>query len=213
MKAEQIKQLIGDEKLVPILRTYSKEHMLGLAQGVTDAGGKIIEYTMTIRGVVQEIAKVREKFPDLIIGLGTVYDKKDAAEAIANGADFINTPIMNLDIVDTVKAHDKLIMLSGFTPTEIYNAHKAGADIIKLFPASEMNPTFIREIKGPMPFVDIFPTGGLDLITGIQFLSFGAFAVGMGSTIFKKTLIESRDYVEITRLLKNVLYRIKRMEL
>lgn len=213
MKAQEVKELIRQEKLVPILRTRSSESIYHIAKAVLDGGGRVLEYTMTIEGIIREIGKVKEKFPELVIGLGTVLDKKDAKEAIENGVDFIVSPILNYDIIETVKSKDKMIMLSGFTPTELYNAYKAGCDIVKLFPASEMNPTFIREIKGPLPALEIFPTGGLDLITAIQYIVNGAFAVGMGSTVFNKELIDTKNFEEISRRLKNALHRIQNMEI
>ncbi len=213
MNTTSMKELIKQEKLVPILRTNSPEVVLPIAQSVVDAGCCILEYTMTIHGIIKEIGKVKSKYPDLIIGLGTVLEKKDAEEAIQNGVDFIVSPILNYDIVDVVKSKDKMIMLSGFTPTEIYNAYKAGSDIIKLFPASEMAPTFIQKLKGPFPFIEVFPTGGLDLISAIQFLSYGAIAVGMGNTVFKTELIKNKNFQEITCLLKNAYHRIKNMEI
>lgn len=213
MKALEVKELIRQEKLVPILRTRTPECIYHIAKAAVDAGGRILEYTMTIEGIIKEIGKVKEKFPELVIGLGTVLDKKDAQEALSAGVDFIVSPILNHDIIETVKSKDKMIMLSGFTPTELYNAWKAGCDIVKLFPASEMQPTFIREIKGPLPFLEIFPTGGLDLITAIQYMVNGAFAVGMGSTVFNKELIDSKNFEEISRRLKNALHRIQNMEI
>lgn len=213
MKALEVKELIRQEKLVPILRTRSSDSIYHIAKAVLDGGGRVLEYTMTIEGIIKEIGKVKEKFPELIIGLGTVLDKKDAREAIENGVDFIVSPILNHDIIETVKSKDKMIMLSGFTPTELYNAYKAGCDIVKLFPASEMQPTFIREIKGPLPFLEIFPTGGLDLISAIQYMVNGAFAVGMGSTVFNKELIDTKNFEEISRRLKNALHRIQNMEI
>lgn len=213
MEAYSIKEIIKQEKLVPILRTHFPEIVINVAGAVYNAGGKILEFTLTTPGVIKEIARVKTKYPNLIIGLGTVLQKKDAEEAINNGADFIVSPILNYEIVDTVKSLGKTIILSGFTPTEIYNAYKAGSDIVKLFPASEMAPTFIQKLKGPFPFIEVFPTGGLNLISAIQFLSFGAIAVGMGTTIFRYDLIESKNFPEIEEILKNAYRRIKNMEI
>ncbi len=213
MNTSSIKELIKEEKLVPILRTQSQEAVLPVARSVVDAGCRIIEFTLTIDGIIGEIGKVKSKYPELVIGLGTVLEKKEAEDAINNGVDFIVSPILNYDIVETVKSRDKMIILSGFTPTEIYNAHKAGSDIVKLFPASEMAPTFIKRVKGPFPFLEIFPTGGLDLITAIQFLSYGAIAVGMGNNVFKPELIRNKNYEEIISLLRNANHRIKTMEI
>ncbi len=213
MEASSIKEIIKQEKLVPILRTRSTEIVINIAGSVHNAGGKILECTLTMPEIIKGIGKIKDKYPDLIIGLGTVLQKKDAEEAINNGADFIVSPILNYEIVDTVKSLGKTIILSGFTPTEIYNAYKAGSDIIKLFPASEMAPTFIQKLKGPFPFIEVFPTGGLNLISAIQFLSFGAIAVGMGTTIFRSDLIESKNFSEIGEILKNAYRRIKNMEI
>ena len=213
MKASSIKEIIKQEKLVPILRTLTPEVALNIAEAVHNSGGKILECTLTTPGIIKEIGKIKDKYPDLTIGLGTVLQKREAEEAINNGADFIVSPILNYEIVDTVKSMRKTIILSGFTPTEIYNAYKAGSDIIKLFPASEMAPTFIQKLKGPFPFIEVFPTGGLNLISAIQFLSFGAIAVGMGTPIFRSDLVESKNFSEITEILKNAYRRIKNMEI
>jgi 2-dehydro-3-deoxyphosphogluconate aldolase / (4S)-4-hydroxy-2-oxoglutarate aldolase len=213
MDASKIKEIFKQEKLVPILRTKSSEAIYHIAEAVQAGGGKVLEYTMTIQGIIKEIGKVKEKFPDLIIGLGTVYEKQDAVEAIKNGVDFIVSPILNMEIIDAVKTAGKMLVLSGLTPTEIYQAHKIGADLVNLYPASEMSPSYMRELLLPMPFVEIFPTGGLDLITSIQFLSKGAVAVGMGNTVFKRDLLEKKNFEEITSILKNAIHRIKNMEI
>lgn len=213
MNALEVKELIKTEKMIPILRTQSSDNILDIAAAAVDADCRILEFTMTIQGVIREISMVKEKYPSLVVGLGTVYNKQDAQEAIRAGADFIVSPILNLGIVDTVKSLDKMLMLSGFTPTEIYNAYNAGADIVKLFPASEMAPNFIRELKGPMPFLDIFPTGGLSLISAIQFLSYGAIAVGMGHSVFNAEMLARLDFDGVTALLRNAIYRVKNMSL
>ncbi len=213
MKTASIKELIKQQKLVPILRTHYQEAVLPLAACVMESGCRVLEYTTTIEGVISKIDKVKSKYPELLIGLGTVLDKKDAVEAIDRGADFIVSPILNYDIVDVVKSRDKMIMLSGFTPTEIYNAFRAGSDIVKLFPASEMAPTFIQKLKGPFPNIEVFPTGGLDLISAIQFLSYGAIAVGMGNNVFRPELIKEKNFKEITFLLTNAHHRIMNMEI
>jgi 2-dehydro-3-deoxyphosphogluconate aldolase/(4S)-4-hydroxy-2-oxoglutarate aldolase len=214
MNAQELKALIKQEKLVPILRISDSEPVMDVTEAVVAADAKIIEFTTTIPGAVSLISRAKERFPNLIIGLGTVYNKQDAADGIKAGADFIVSPIFNAELVDTVKSLGKMLMLSGFTPTEIYNAWRAGADIVKLFPASEMAPSFIRELRGPMPDVDIFPTGGLNLISAIQFLANGAIAVGMGTnSLFKPNWIQGKQYGEITKNLRNAISRIQKLSI
>lgn len=213
MKALETKNIIKKEKLVPILRTRQSDVVMEIAKVSMEAGSRILEFTMTIDGIIDKIGPIKEKYPDLILGLGTVYEKKEAEEAIRRGVDFLVSPILNYDIIEIAKKYDTMVMLSGFTPTEIYEAYRAGSDIVKLFPASEVAPTFIRELQGPLPFVEIFPTGGLNLISAIQFLSYGAVAVGMGNTVFKKELLESGNFEEIKRRLINAKKRIQNMSI
>lgn len=213
MNAKQVKQIIGKEKVVPILRTHSSDEILPIAQAVNKSGTRILEFTMTIPGIIDVLPKVKSEFPDLLLGMGTVERKEDAKNAIANGADFIVSHFLNLDIVDTVKSEDKMLMLAAFTPTEIYHAYHAGSDIVKLFPALALAPDFIKSVRGPMPYVDILPTGGLDLLAALQFLQRGAFAAGIGGEVFRKEWIQSGDFDMITRSLVNVRQRIINKEI
>jgi len=186
------------------------EYLEEIVKATTDAGGKIIEFTMSIPDIISNLGKIKDKFPEMVIGLGTVFEPEEALKSIERGVDFIVTPILNQKIIDVVKNKNKVLILSGFTPTEIYNAYKLGSDIIKLFPASEVSPTFLREILKPMPFVEIMPTGGLNLISAIQFITYGAVAVGMGaSTIFKDELIEQKNFTEVSFHLWNARRRIQ----
>lgn len=212
MDSQTVKRLIGEEKVVPILRTDSADELVGVAQAVTNAGMRILELTMTIPGAAEKIPELKAAFPNLVIGMGTVMTSEEAKRVIENGADFVVSPILNYDIVDATKGKDILLMLAAFTPTEIYNAVKAGSDIVKIFPANVISPRFIQSIRGPMPNVDLLPTGGLNLISAIQFLQAGSFAVGMGGDIFKKEWIKKGNFEAITRALKNVMYRVKGME-
>ena len=211
MTAQETKAAIKKHCFVPILRTDKVDVLDGIAQCVCDAQIQIMEVTMTIPGIIESIPRIKEKYPNLLLGLGTVYDKKDAESAIKNGVDFIVTPMLNMDIVDTVKSANKCLILAGMTPTEVYNAHCAGSDIVKVFPASVVGPNFIRELKGPMPFIDFLPTGGLNLTLALQYLSMGCIAVGLGSTLFRKEMIDQRDFEGITNLLKIAKFRIGKL--
>ncbi|OHD56729.1 MAG: hypothetical protein A2Y33_06460 [Spirochaetes bacterium GWF1_51_8] len=209
MNSKELKEVVRSERIVPILRTDSAKELEGVCAAVRDSGIKIIEFTMTIPGVIDELPRLKSKFPELVFGLGTVFSEQDAAAAIENGADFIVSPIAALNLVEPVKSRDKLLMLAAFTPTEIYTIHKAGSDVIKLFPASALTPSYIKAIKGPMPFVDIMPTGGIDLILGMQYLAGGAIAVGMGETVFNKEQIKRGNFEKIIAALKNARERLR----
>ena len=213
MDTVSVKEIIKEEKLVPILRTYEKEHILNIAKAVYDSGGKIIEFTMNNKEILDEVMKVRQKYPDLIIGIGTVLKNEDAVAAIEHGADFIVSPILNVQLIEVVKKMNRLVIVSGFTPTEIYLGHKAGSDFVKIFPGSEVEPNYVNELRGPLPDVEFFITGGLELISAIRFLTAGASIVGMGKPLFRPEYLKEKRYDEISLLLKNAIHRIKIMEI
>jgi 2-dehydro-3-deoxyphosphogluconate aldolase/(4S)-4-hydroxy-2-oxoglutarate aldolase len=209
MNAIEVKNLIKREKFVPILRIDSADLLFNIAKAVSDAGAKIFEFTMTIPGMIDIVPKIKSEFPELTLGLGTVFNPEDAKNAIKNGIDFIVSPVLKLDLADTVKSEDKLLMLAGFTPSEIYEAHKAGSDIVKLFPAMCMNPRFVKDIKGPMPFIDLLPTGGLELDSGTEFIKAGAVAVGLGGNIFDKQAIKDGNFDIITKNVSEIIAHFK----
>lgn len=211
MNSAEVKALFGQEKIVPILRTEDTSPLLKIAEAVSNAGGKILEFTMTIPGILDFLPKIKSEFPNLTLGMGTVLKPEDAETAIENGADFIVSHIMNVRIVQAVKSRDKLLALAGFTPTEIHNARMAGSDIVKLFPATAVTPDYLKSLKGPMPDTDILPTGGVDLITALRYLQAGAFCVGIGGTVFKKKWIDNGHFHEIQSALQNVYHRVKQM--
>lgn len=211
MKSSELKQLIKKERFVPILRTDTAEQLKPVTQAVYDTGMRIIEFTMTTPGVIDVIADIKGQFPDMIIGLGTVYEPEDAKNAINNGADFIVSPINATELAEPVKSANKMLMLAGFTPTEIYSACKAGSDIIKLFPAKSVPPRYIKDVLAPMPFVDILPTGGLDYLSGVDFLNSGAISIGLGGYIFNKKWLKSGNYEAITERISTIRYRFAKL--
>ncbi len=213
MTAQETKNLIKQTRFVPILRTKNASPLIPLAQAIVNAEISILELTMTIPGVLDSLAKIKSDYPDLTLGIGTVTTPEQARLAIQSGADFIVSPAFLPDLVDPVKKQDKLLILAGLTPTEIYQAHRVGSDIVKVFPASVIEPSFMKELHGPFPTIDLLPTGGLSLLRGLQFLNHGAFAIGLGGTLFDQTLIAKENFDAIEIKLKNILQRIKKSEI
>ncbi|URA10077.1 bifunctional 4-hydroxy-2-oxoglutarate aldolase/2-dehydro-3-deoxy-phosphogluconate aldolase [Thermospira aquatica] len=211
--AKDVVSLLKNERILPIVRGIEAEYALDLARATFNSGCKIMEFTLSIPGILRQVARVKETFPDMYIGVGTVLTKEQAKEVVKLGVDFVVSPILNREIADEVKKANKMLVLAGLTPTELYEAYRLGSDVVKLFPAREMNPSYVRELRGPLPELEILATGGLSLIMAIEYIAAGAVAVGLGSTLYKKELIVQKKFDQITEIIENAYTRIKMVKL
>src|SRR5207253_8984337 len=127
------------------------------------------------------------------VGAGTVLNADACRTAIGAGAEFVVSPIMKLEILQTAHAADRPVMLGAYTPTEAQAAHEAGADFIKLFPADKLGPAYIRALRAPLPHLRIVPTGGVDLETAVDFLKAGCVALGVGSSLLTSEILRTAN--------------------
>jgi len=134
----------------------------------------------------------------VLMGAGTVLDPETARAAILAGAEFIVTPSLNLKTIELCKRYGKPIIPGAFTATEIMTAWEAGADMVKVFPASIGGPKYIKALLGPLPQLRLVPTGGVSAENAAEFLRAGATAVGVGGKLVDKTLVNSGDWDAIT---------------
>lgn len=116
------------------------------------------------------------------------------------GADFIVSPILNKEVIALCKRYGKIVIPGAFTPTEILTAWEAGADVVKVFPATKLGPEFIKDVKGPLPQVKLTPTGGVNLDNLGQFLRAGAEFVGVGSALVSKRIVAEKDWAGLSSL-------------
>ena len=138
----------------------------------------------TFRGAIEVIRTLVREEPSLLIGAGTVLDAETARACMLEGAQFIVSPGTNLKTIEMCRRYSCPVMPGALTPTEVMHAWEAGADLIKLFPASAMGGAkYIRSLKAPFPQVNFIPTGGISLATADDFLSAGAFALGVGADL------------------------------
>lgn len=182
-KAEVLKSLreIG---LVPVLRAESVDKALALAEAIAAGGVTVLEVTMTVPGAIQVMRKLAEQRPDILIGAGTVLDAETARMCILEGAKFVVSPALNLQTIEMCHRYSIAVLPGALTPTEIVTAWQAGADVVKVFPASAMGGAkYLTALKGPLPHIDMIPTGGVSQATAAEFLAAGAFALGVGSDL------------------------------
>ena len=183
--------------LVPVLRASSVEKALALAEAIAAGGVTVLEITMTVPGAMHVMRKLAETRPDILIGAGTVLDPETARMCILEGAQFVVSPAVNVGTIEMCHRYSVAVLPGGLTPTEIVTAWQAGADVVKVFPASAMGgAAYLRNLKAPLPQVELIPTGGVSLKTAMEFLEAGAFALGVGSDLVDaKAMAEGRPEV------------------
>ena len=185
--------------LVPVLRADSEAQALALAEAIAAGGITVLEVTMTVPGAVRVMARLARERPDLLIGAGTVLDPETARVCILEGAQFIVSPALNVRTVELCNRYSVPVLPGALTPTEIVTGWQAGADVIKVFPASAMGGAkYLASLKAPLPQVQLIPTGGISLATARDFLATGAFALGVGADLVDPRAIVAGQPERIT---------------
>ena len=184
---------------VAVIRMKDARRLSKVVEAIRAGGVKCIEITMTVPGAVEIIAEMaRSSPPDVLIGAGTVTDKKTALDVINAGAKFVVGPALIFDILAVCKETDTVCMPGCFSPTEILAGWNAGADIIKVFPATSLGPKYFKDIAGPFPQIRLMPTGGVTVENVGEWVAAGAVAVGIGSDLLDKKAIEEERYSVLT---------------
>jgi len=185
MNKAQILQQIHRVGLVPVLRAPSAEAAIAAASAIEAGGVPVLEVTMTVPGAIEVItAVVRSSQGRMLVGAGTVLDAETARACILAGAQFVVSPSLNVKTIELCQRYSVPVIPGALTPTEVVTAWQAGADVVKVFPCSAVGGAkYLAALKGPLPQIDLIPTGGVSLSTAAEFLAAGAFALGVGSDL------------------------------
>jgi len=189
--------------IVAIVRIGDATKVEPIVEALLKGGVTTLEVTMSVPGAVEIISKMAPTLPkEVMFGAGTVCDVKTAKRVVKAGAKFIVSPIFKASIVKYCVEQDVACMPGCFTPTEIYAAWEAGADVVKVFPATSLGPAFFKDIKGPLPHIKLMPTGGVQLDNVGDWIRAGAVAVGVGSALMDPAAIASGRYEVLTEKAK-----------
>ncbi|MBC7217854.1 MAG: bifunctional 4-hydroxy-2-oxoglutarate aldolase/2-dehydro-3-deoxy-phosphogluconate aldolase [Candidatus Caldatribacterium sp.] len=191
---------IEREKIIAIIRAQSSQALMEVVEALKAGGISCIEVTMTTPGALEVLEEVRKKRDDVLFGAGTILDPETARLCILKGAQFLVTPTLNDRVIEMAHRYDVPIIPGALTPTEILKAWECGAEVVKVFPASSLGPSYIRELKGPFPQIKLCPTGGVNLENIADFLKAGASCVGVGGSLVRKDLIEGKKWEELANL-------------
>lgn len=195
MAAElDLRQRLIAQRVIPVLRLASAELTERAIEYLAAAGFKIFEVTMTTPDATRVIRRFANRFP---VGAGTVLDLDTAQRCIDAGAQFLVSPCLVPGMAKLAHDAGRLALIGGFTPGEILAAHRGGADIVKVFPASTGGPEHLRAIHAVFPDIPLCPTGGVSLDSMGKYFDAGAAFVGVGNNIVDQKALAAGDRARV----------------
>lgn len=209
MDKEKVLSKLTESGLVAVVRANSADEAIKIADACLEGGCTSIELTFTVPGADKVIAELAKRYSggEMLLGAGTVLDSETARLAISAGANYIVSPGFNLGTAKFCNRYRVPYMAGCMTITEVLTAMEAGVDIVKIFPADLFGPKIIKDIKGPLPYAKLMPTGGVDVSNVKEWIKAGAVAVGAGSSLTAGA--KTGDYAKITETAKQFIAAIK----
>jgi len=209
MNKEQVISKIKENGLVAVVRAENTEKAIRITEACIEGGVASIELTFTVPfayKVIEELAKRYTK-GEIILGAGTVLDPETARIAILSGSEYIVSPCLNVETIKLCNRYRVPVMPGIMTITEAITAMEAGAAILKLFPGELFGPKFIKAIKGPLPYAQIMPTGGVDVNNAAEWIKSGAVALGAGSSLtggdYETIVATAKEFIKNIRGSRN----------
>ena len=197
--------------IIGIIRGAETEAVEGAVAAALNGGLRTLEITLNRREAYDQIAGIKARYAgDIELGAGTVLDAASAEKAIAAGAEFIVTPVLLLDVIEFCRRRSVPIFPGAMTPTEVLAAHRAGAEMVKVFPASILGPGYIKSLKAPFPEIRLMPTGGVTVESVPKYFQAGADALGIGGELFRREWMEQRNWAAIEETAKAYVRAAKR---
>jgi 2-dehydro-3-deoxyphosphogluconate aldolase/(4S)-4-hydroxy-2-oxoglutarate aldolase len=198
-RQEQICERLISGGVVAIVRLDSGAGLDRVAEALIEGGVTALEFTLTTPGALAALEAAAAHYGDrLLLGAGTVLDAETARTAILAGAEFIVAPTTDLPTIALCRRYGRVCLPGCYTPTEMLRAYEAGADLIKLFPATSVGPRYIRDVLAPLPMLRIVPTGGIGAENAGDYIKAGAVAVAMGSSLVDGKTVRDGAFAVIT---------------
>lgn len=211
MKKMKVLKALQECGVVAVVRGNTKETGINIAKACIKGNVKAIEVTYTNKFANEIIRELSEEFKtqdDVVIGAGTVLDPETARLAILQGAEYIVSPSFNLETATLCNRYKVAYIPGVMTINEIVLAHESGVDVIKLFPGSAFGPSYIKAIKGPLPYANVMVTGGVNIDNLDTWINAGADLVGIGGEL--NTIGEEGKFDEITSICKKYIEKLNK---
>ena len=185
---------IDRRRISAIIRTDDQQLAADAMRAAVAGGFRIVEFTLTTPGALELVAEFAGAPDELLVGAGTVMTPQQAESAVQAGARFLVSPVFDPEIIACAKQLDVVSIPGTFTATEMITAHRAGADLLKLFPAPADVAPYIKSILGPLPQLKIFPTAGVDIDNMREVLEAGAAGIGFVRSLFTPDEMAARNF-------------------
>jgi len=204
-----LKKII-ENKVIAVIRSNSKDNLMPFIDLIIKSGINSIEITLTTPNALSVIKQLKNYYKgSILIGAGTVTDLDSAKKALDVGAEYIVTPVLNMEVIDYVKKSQFPVISGAFSPTEIYNSFHAGSDMIKIFPANLLGIENFKSIQVIMPKLTLMPTGGISSENAREWLNAGADVLGIGTSLINDQIISNKDYDKLKSNSQKILESIK----
>lgn len=206
----QVTRELIEDGVVAVVRLPDQAQLAKTAEALIAGGVRAIEVTLTVPGAIDGIRQLtKEMGDDHLFGVGSVILTDQAQRAIDAGAKYVISPVLRREVIDVCHRLGVPAMAAGVTPTEVLDAHEAGADIVKVFPADTGGPKLIKGILAPMPFLKLMPTGGVTPDNAGEWIKAGCVSVGIGSALVDTNAIAMGDYQKITDNAKRAIESVR----
>ncbi|MFC7186873.1 bifunctional 4-hydroxy-2-oxoglutarate aldolase/2-dehydro-3-deoxy-phosphogluconate aldolase [Halorubrum yunnanense] len=190
---------LADTGVVAVLRGVEADQLIGITEALREGGVTAVEITADTPDVAGKLEEVTGSFGDeVVVGTGTVLDSETARATLMAGAEFVVSPSLHEDVIETCNRYGAVTAPGVMTPTEAVRGYEAGADFVKVFPAKTVGPAHLGAMKGPLGQIPMMPTGGVAPDNAGDYVEAGAFAVGAGGALVDYDAAERGDYDEIT---------------
>ena len=200
MTIEEVIRRIEEIGIIPVVRASSVEEANRAVEAVCAGGIPVVEITMTVPNavsVIRDLAQRRAK--DVLIGAGTVTNAEQAESCIRAGAQFLVSPGLASSVLAVARVHETLAIPGALTPTELMNAQEHGAKLIKIFPCGNVGGAkYLKSLKAPFPQANLIPTGGVNVANAAEFISAGAFALGIGADLCDVKALREGNLEKVT---------------
>ncbi len=196
----QIASGIEAAGIVAVIRLQDGSRLRAVVDALVAGGVRALEITMTVPHALVLIERIAPVLPaECLLGAGTVLTEEQAVRAAGAGARFVVSPVFRPSVVEAAHKSGAAAVPGCFSPTEILSAWDGGADIVKVFPATALGPSYVRDVRGPLPQVSLMPTGGVSLQNAGEWIAAGAAAIGVGSALVDAKAVEAGEYDVIHR--------------
>jgi len=195
---ETLSRLV-DSGVVAVLRGVEADQLIGITEALREGGVTAVEITADTPNVAEKLGEVAGSFDDeVVVGTGTVLDSETARTTLMAGAEFVVSPSLHGDVIETCNRYGAVSAPGVMTPTEAVRGYEAGADFVKVFPAKTVGPAHLGAIQGPLGQIPMMPTGGVGPGNAADYIDAGAFAVGAGGALVDYDAAARGDYEAIT---------------